>query len=97
MTKTSARRSAAPPEAPLCWPGDQETVRQTNNLSLISMAETARRLMFSRVHIYRLIKAGKFPRPVKLGEARIGFVEEEIADFIRARIAKRDCAAVGPA
>jgi prophage regulatory protein len=101
MSKTSARRpappSAAPPEARACWPRDQETVRQTNNLSLISMAETARRVMFSRVHVYRLIAAGKFPRPVKLGEARVAFVEAEVDDFIRARIAERDCAEVGAA
>jgi prophage regulatory protein len=59
-------------------------------LRLISMDETARRVMFSKVHVYRLIAAGKFPRPVKIGDARIAFVESEVDEFIRARIAQRD-------
>jgi prophage regulatory protein len=63
-------------------------------MRLISMDETARRVMFSKVHVYRLIAAGKFPRPVKIGEARIAFVESEVDEFIRARIAQRDRAEV---
>lgn len=35
-------------------------------------------IRYSRAHLYRLIKAGKFPRPVRLGEARVAFVREQI-------------------
>jgi prophage regulatory protein len=60
---------------------------------MISMNEVCQRVLFSRVHVYRMMAAGTFPRPVKLGGQRIGFVEEEIDDFIRARIAQRDATA----
>jgi prophage regulatory protein len=59
-------------------------------LALISMDEVTRRVMFSKVHIYRLIGKGRFPRPIKIGENRIAFVEVEVDAFIRARIAQRD-------
>jgi prophage regulatory protein len=92
------RRSAAVTEGPdagRCWPRDQDTLRQISRLRLISMAETAQRVLLSRVHVYRLINLGRFPRPIKIGAARIGFVESEVDDFIRARIAQRDGAEVG--
>jgi prophage regulatory protein len=76
------------------WPRDEATLHQSKRLRLISMGEVCRRVLFSRVHVYRMMAAGTFPRPVKLGENRIAFVEEEIDDFIRARIAQRDAAAV---
>jgi prophage regulatory protein len=65
-------------------------LRSETCVTLISMRETARRVLFSRVHIYRLINKGRFPRPVKVGDARIAFVESEVDDFIKARIAQRD-------
>ena len=45
---------------------------------------------YSRPHLYRLIKMGKFPRPVKLGENRVAFVEAEIDSYIESKIAERD-------
>jgi prophage regulatory protein len=45
---------------------------------------------YSRPHLYRLIKDGKFPRPVHLGPNRIAFVEEEIDAWLAARVAERD-------
>ena len=51
-------------------------------------------ISYSRAQIYRKIKAGSFPRPVRLGENRIAFAEQEIDDWIQARIAERDAAAV---
>jgi prophage regulatory protein len=46
---------------------------------------------YSRTHIWRLIKAGRFPRPIKMGGgARNSWVEEEIDAFIAALIAERD-------
>jgi prophage regulatory protein len=59
-------------------------------LTLISMDETSRRVMFCKVHIYRLISEGKFPKQVKVGRARVAFVEAEVDDWLRARIAQRD-------
>jgi prophage regulatory protein len=45
---------------------------------------------YSRAHIYRLMKAGKFPKPIRLGENRIAFVEREIDDWLEQRMIERD-------
>ena len=45
---------------------------------------------YSRPHIYRLIKARQFVQPIKVGQNRIGFVEEEVDAWIRRKIAERD-------
>lgn len=51
---------------------------------------TEKGIRFSRVHLHRLVKARKFPAPVKLGENTNGWVESEVDDWLRARIAERD-------
>jgi prophage regulatory protein len=48
---------------------------------------------FSRQHLHRLIGAGKFPKPVKLGEATNGWVESEVDEYIQNCITARDGAA----
>jgi prophage regulatory protein len=46
---------------------------------------------YSRAHLWRLIKAGRFPKPVKLGlGSRNVWVEQEIDSFIESKIAERD-------
>ena len=45
---------------------------------------------FSRAHVWRLEKAGKFPRRVRLGEVRHGWIDAEIDEWIASRIAARD-------
>ena len=44
---------------------------------------------YSRVHTMRLVKAGKFPAPVQLGDNRIAWVEEEVDRYISDRAALR--------
>ena len=44
---------------------------------------------FSRQWIHKLVKQGKFPKPVKIGEASIGFIETE-ESWIEGLIAQRD-------
>jgi prophage regulatory protein len=48
------------------------------------------RVPFSAAHLARLEKAGLFPRRVKLGTCRVGWVESEVAEWIANAIAKRD-------
>nr|WP_213396473.1 AlpA family phage regulatory protein [Yoonia sp.] len=48
------------------------------------------RVPYTRTHITRLEKAGLFPRRVRLGAGRVGWVEEEIDAWIESRIAERD-------
>ena len=49
-------------------------------------------IKFSRQHLHRLIKAKKFPAPVKLGENKNAWPEQEIDAWMDARIAERDSA-----
>ena len=44
----------------------------------------------SRSTIYKRISEGLFPKPVKLGVKSVGWVEDEVAEYIEARIAARD-------
>jgi prophage regulatory protein len=50
----------------------------------------AKGINFSRQHRHRLIKAGKFPRPVKLGANTNAWIEAEIDAYIETRISARD-------
>jgi prophage regulatory protein len=45
---------------------------------------------FCRVHVARLVKAGEFPAPLKIGARRIGWVEAEVDAFLKARAAERE-------
>jgi prophage regulatory protein len=47
-------------------------------------------VVYSRVHLWRLEKAGQFPKRVQLGAARHGWLDREIDDWIMGRLAKRD-------
>lgn len=46
-------------------------------------------VVYTRQHLSKLEAAGKFPRRVQLGEARIAWVEQEINDWIAAKIKAR--------
>jgi prophage regulatory protein len=45
---------------------------------------------FSRVHLHRLERAGKFPHRIKVSERRIGWLESELERWRKARTAQRD-------
>jgi prophage regulatory protein len=45
---------------------------------------------YSKPHLWRLEKAGKFPERVPLGPGRYGYVESEIDSYIAGLIAARD-------
>jgi prophage regulatory protein len=45
---------------------------------------------YSKPHLWRLIRTGKFPRPIRLGENRIAFPESDIDNWIKSKIAERD-------
>jgi len=50
-------------------------------------------LTYSRDHLRRMVKAGKFPRPIPLSESRIAWDEAEIDAWLKARAAEREKAA----
>ncbi len=45
---------------------------------------------YTRRHTERLVKAGKFPAPIQVGENRIAWIEEEIDAHYERLIAQRD-------
>lgn len=45
---------------------------------------------WSRTHVYRMVNAGKFPKPVKLAEGTAAWVENEVDRWLDERIAERD-------
>ncbi len=46
-------------------------------------------IVYSKVQLWRLERAGKFPRRVKLSPQRVAWIESEIDAWIAARIAAR--------
>jgi prophage regulatory protein len=48
---------------------------------------------YSKPHLWRLEKAGKFPKRVPIGAGRYGYVEAEIDAYIETKIAERDAGA----
>ncbi len=53
----------------------------------------ARGIKFTRQHRHRMIQAGKFPRPIKIGANTNAWLEFEVDDWLKDRIAKRDAEA----
>ena len=50
----------------------------------------ADRVGYHPEHLMRLVRQGKFPRPVQLGPRSVAFVEEEVNAWLKERIAERD-------
>lgn len=59
-------------------------------MRLLSKKEVRSKVLYSFAHTARLEAAGLFPKRVPLGPGRVGYVEEEIDDWIRSRIGFRD-------
>jgi prophage regulatory protein len=56
----------------------------------------AKGVRFSGTHLFRLINAGRFPKPLKIGKRNF-WVETEIDKYIADRLAERDGAGKEPA
>lgn len=52
---------------------------------LIRMKDVLQRISLSKTEVYRRIKAGTFPKQVRLGLSRIAFVEAEIDQWVQER------------
>jgi prophage regulatory protein len=62
------------------------------NIRIISRKELRQLVLYSPAHIDRLEKAGRFPKRVRLGACRVGWVESEVVAWIQQRIQERDAA-----
>jgi prophage regulatory protein len=50
----------------------------------------AKGIPYSKPHLWRLEKAGKFPKRVPIGASRYGYVESEIDGHVAGLVAARD-------
>ena len=47
-------------------------------------------IRYSRAHLYRMIAARLFPKPIKLSANCVAFPEKEIDEWIASKVAERD-------
>jgi len=61
----------------------------SQNTLIPYVALAAKGIALSKVQLWRLERAGKFPRRVTVSAQRIAWIESEIDAFVAARIAAR--------
>lgn len=59
-------------------------------MRILSKRQVRELVLYSPQHIARLETAGKFPKRVKLGQCRVGWIEGEVLEWLHAKIAERD-------
>lgn len=62
-------------------------------MRLLSKKQVRDLVLYSPAHIQRLEHDNRFPKRVRLGNgprARVGWVEQEILDWLKERISQRD-------
>lgn len=60
--------------------------------TILRRADVERACGLARSTIYQMMADGRFPRPVRLGPQRVGWLERDIIAWQGARIAERDSA-----
>ncbi len=59
-------------------------------MRMLSKRQLKELVLYSPQHVARLEAAGKFPKRVQLGQCRVGWVEQEVLDWLQERISSRD-------
>jgi prophage regulatory protein len=59
-------------------------------IQFLRLPQILRRVPYSEAHIWRLEKAGKFPRRVRLGANRVAWVESEVNKWVSSKLQERD-------
>ena len=65
-------------------------------MKILRKKEAAAKVGLSPVHLMRLVKWERFPRPLQLGPASIGWLESEIDDWIQKKANQRNGALPSP-
>ena len=65
---------------------------QDTHLSVLRRKQVESRTGLCRSSIYAKIKAGDFPPPIPLGPRAVGWLEEEINDWIHKKFSQRQAA-----
>lgn len=59
-------------------------------MRLLSKRQLKELVLYSPQHVARLEAAGRFPKRVKLGQCRVGWIEQEVLDWLQERIKRRE-------
>ncbi len=59
-------------------------------MRLLSKRQLKELVLYSPQHVARLEAAGRFPKRVKLGQCRVGLIEQEVLDWLQKRIQRRE-------
>ena len=59
-------------------------------MKILSKKALRELVLYSPQHIARLEKAGTFPKRVILGQNRVGWVEQEVLDWLEQRLLARE-------
>lgn len=59
-------------------------------MKVIRMAQVIELTGLSRATIYRHMDKDIFPRPIRLGERSVGWIEEEVLAWLASRVQVRD-------
>ena len=59
-------------------------------MRILSKPQLKELVLYSPQHVARLEKAGLFPKRVQLGPNRVGWVEDEVLDWLRTRMEGRE-------
>jgi prophage regulatory protein len=62
-------------------------------MRILSKRQVKELVLYSPQHVARLEAAGQFPKRVRLGANRVGWVEDEILGWLRERIDRREVSA----
>ena len=54
-------------------------------MRVLRLREVLERVGLSKSTLWRLIKARQFPRPINLGPRAVGWIEEEVDEWISSR------------
>lgn len=59
-------------------------------MRIISKRQLKELVLYSPQHVARLEKAGEFPKRVQIGPNRVGWVEDEILEWLQERLDRRE-------
>ncbi|WP_448187927.1 helix-turn-helix transcriptional regulator [Azospirillum sp. sgz301742] len=59
-------------------------------VKVLRFKQVHERVGYSRMHLFRMEREGRFPKRIPLGPNSVGWLESEVDAWIAARVAKRD-------
>ncbi len=59
-------------------------------MRILSKHQLKEMVLYSPQHVARLEKAGTFPKRIQLGPNRVGWVENEVLDWLQTRLDRRE-------